>query len=102
MAIGIQPTWASLNQQLTGFATSDRNTCRDILNWFATIQNLGVAGLQAMAMDAGGTAQDGTNLFNAANYLQTHASVFFGLAAQTPAFNFDNELGVVQGAYGGQ
>jgi hypothetical protein len=95
MAIGFQASLSEggLNQSLGGIAVSMRDACQDALEFFANVNNLGTAGLEALGFNS----TDATNFFNAANYLQTMATVYYGTAAQTPAFNFDSALAAARG-----
>ena len=94
MAIGngVNVTETSANATLGQLAINLRNDAASIINWFGTVNALGVAGLVAL----GFTANDAANYFTACNELQTIAQVYYGTAAQTPAFNFDNALAPVR------
>jgi len=95
MSVGYQAqnTVNGLNASLGQIAVNLRNDCQIALNFFENVNALGVAGLQGI----GFSAADAQAFFNAANYLQTVAQVYFGTAAQTPAFNFDTALAAARG-----
>lgn len=90
MPIGNQVTAQTVNSMLTSLSTELRNTMdqiRDLSEW-ANGQGTGLATLEGI----GFSATDAQTALNMINYLNTVAAVYYGTAAQTPAFNFDNEL----------
>ena len=95
MAIGgtASLTEAGLNGQLGNVAVTLRNACQQAVNFFEGVNGLGAAGLEAL----GFAAADATAFLAAANYMQTVGAVYYGTAAQTPAFNFDNALAAARG-----
>jgi len=94
VTVGIQVTQASVNAQIGSLALQMRNACRAGVEFQEWILTLGASGLEAL----GFSSADATTALNMASYLNTMGAVFFGTAAQTPAFNFDNALA---GLYGG-
>lgn len=100
MAIGYggQASVQGLNNQLGAIAVAIRNDLTAAQRLFEFVNGAGVAGLEAI----GFTTADATNFFNACNYLATVSGVYFGTSAQTPAFDFDDELSRTLGVLGGQ
>jgi len=88
MAVGNPVNPGLVNQQLGQVVANLRNACTAARNFQNQITGLGTAGLVA----GGFTSDDATAMVDAANYANTIAAVFFGTAAQTPAFDFDTEL----------
>lgn len=84
-----------LNAALGQLATGLRNACQAIEPFWALVNSLGTAGLEAAPVSM--SVADATAFFSAANYLQTMAAVYYGTAAQSPAFNFDSALAVARG-----
>jgi hypothetical protein len=97
MAVGAQPTVASLNANLTSAAQQLRNLMQSITNFTVPVQNLGTAGLTAL----GFSAADAATFLQLAGYLSTIAGCYYGTVQQggtggTGAiqFNFNNALSV--------
>jgi len=88
MAIGNQTTYsiASLNAELALVANEMHDANSHAEDFFARINALGTAGLQAIGFD-GPTANA---FFTLANQMQTSAAIWFGNATQGSLFNFDN------------
>jgi hypothetical protein len=86
---------SGLNTQLGSVAVALRDACQDAIQYFQGVNSLGVAGLEAI----GFTAQDATDLFTAANLMQSVALVYYGLATQAAAFNYDNGLSEARGGH---
>ena len=84
---------AGLNGQLGSISITLRNACQQAADFFEGVNALGTSGLQAIGFTAG----DATAFLAAANYMQTVSAVYYGTAAQTPAFNFDNALAAARG-----
>jgi hypothetical protein len=95
MAIGDQPTVASVNQALTSFSSGLRNLCQQIKDEQEEITDMGTAGLIALGFSSG----DAANVVTMFNYMSTIAGVYFGTATQPATFNFDNAL---SGLWGGE
>lgn len=95
MPIGLQVnnSTSQLNTQLGTTAVAIRDACRNAIQFFQGANSLGLAGLEAI----GFTAQDAQDMLNAASHLNTIAQVYYGLATQTPAFNFDDSLAEARG-----
>ena len=86
-------TVAGLNGQLGNIAITLRNSCQQSADFFEGINALGTSGLQGIGFTSG----DATAFFNACNYMQTVSAVYYGTAAQTPAFSFDSALAAARG-----
>jgi hypothetical protein len=86
-------TEAGLNGQLGNIAITLRNACQQAASFFEGVNAIGAGGLEGIGFTTG----DATAFLAAANYMQTVAAVYFGTAAQTPAFNFDNALAAARG-----
>lgn len=86
-------TVAGLNGQLGSVAITLRNACQQAINLFEGVNALGASGLEAL----GFAAADAANFLTAANYMQTVGAVYYGTAAQTPAFDFDSALAAARG-----
>jgi hypothetical protein len=93
MSVGNPVDAGGLNARLGDAAVSVRAAMEQIQSLWSFVQPTGAAGLQALGFSAG----DATAYFNAANYLQTVAGIYFGTAAQPDAFNFDSALALVRG-----
>ena len=86
---------SDVNGPLGVLAVELRDACANILREWSYIETLGVAGLQAAPYNmASGDAQA---MFNAYNYLQTVAGIYYGTASQPTDFNFDQALALVRG-----
>jgi hypothetical protein len=88
MPIGNQATYSttSLNNEIAQVAINFHNAADHAQDFFERINALGVAGLIAIGFDTA-TAD---KFFTLANQMNTAAMVWFGDAAQTPPFNFDD------------
>jgi len=93
MAVGNPVDVGGLNAQLGDAAVSLRSVMEQILTLWAFVQPQGESGLEAL----GFSAADAASYFQAANYLQTVAGLYFGTGAQPSAFNFDSALALVRG-----
>lgn len=93
MAVGQQPTQASINGALTQWALNLRNDCQGIGNFFEYVNGLGLAGLEALGFDS----TDAQTVLTLVSYLNTVAEVYKGTATQASEFDFDNALSVVWG-----
>lgn len=93
MAVGNPTDVGGLNAQLGDAAVTLRAAMEQIQGLWAFVQPTGEAGLEAL----GFSATDATDYFNAANYLQTVAGIYFGTATQATAFDFDSALALVRG-----
>ena|SRR5215467_6712228 len=94
MAIGNtnQLSTSFINTTIGNLAVNWRNSANDVIEFAQIINQEGSSGLQAL----GFTPADATTILNATNHLLTNAQVYFGLAAQTPAFNFDNTTDLIE------
>ena len=94
MAIGNTGSLSTsfINQTIGDLATRHRNLANDEIEFAQILNQQGSAGLQTIGFSAG----EATTLLNAINHLLTNAQVYFGLAAQTPAFNFDNTPDLIE------
>lgn len=90
MSVGNNFTSDTVNQQITGMSVRMRDLMQDIVNLSTNIngQATGIAILEAIGYDS----DDATTAQAAISYLNTVAEVYFGDAAQTPPFNFNQEL----------
>lgn len=97
MAVGFTTnvSTSQVNADLGSVAVQLRDACKRAIEFFQGVNVLGIAGLQSQL---GMTLTDATDLFNQANQMQTVAQVYFGTAAQTPAFNFDAALAEARGS----
>jgi hypothetical protein len=94
MTIGNQASVGSLNSTLSQLALQIRNDMRSVANFFEFLVNSGgTAYLESLDFDS----TDATNFYNAANYMNTIAAVYFGTATQSSEFDFDNELSQLWG-----
>jgi hypothetical protein len=96
MTVGSQNNSLAINGQIGDLINRLWDTCGDILKLQEYVVGQGSAGLQAIGFDS----TDATTVATVVNYLNTVAEIFFGSAAQTPAFNFSNELAPYSGGYG--
>jgi hypothetical protein len=99
MAIGntSQLSITFLNSTIGDLATRYRNLCQDIIEFAQIVNQQGSSGLQGIGFDSASAA----TFLNATGHLLTPAQVYFGLVAQTPAFNFDITPDLIE-ARGGQ
>ncbi len=99
MAIGNTSgqTVASLNGQLGNAAITLRNACAQVIAVAGGANGIGNAGLVTLGFSSG----DATQFITAANHMLTVAQVYYGLAAQASAFNFDQTADLIA-ARGGQ
>jgi hypothetical protein len=81
-----------INATIGDLATRKRNLENDVIEFAQIMNQEGSAGLQTVGFTPG----DATTILNAINHLLTNAQVYFGLAAQTPAFNFDNTPDLIE------
>jgi hypothetical protein len=90
MSVGNNFTSDTVNQQITGLSLRMRDLMQDVANLSSNIngQGTGLAVLEAIGYDS----DDATTAQGAISYLNTMAEVYFVDAAQTPPFNFDQEL----------
>lgn len=103
MAVGNQANAASINQQLTNFATQMRSVMDAVSDLSTEInsQGDGLAALEAIGFGSAsnpanpGSISDAQYALNMLGYLNTVAQVYFGEAAQPSAFNFNNALSVL-------
>jgi hypothetical protein len=88
MAIGNQLTYStsSLNAELAEIAQEMQDAHRKAREFFERINAFGINGLEGI----GFAVDDANNFMQTANYLNTDALIYYGQAAQTPAFNFDD------------
>lgn len=93
MAVGNPVDVGGLNAQLGDAAVSLRSVMEQILTLWAFVQPQGESGLEAL----GFSAADAASYFQAANYMQTVAGIYFGTATQPADFNFDSALALVRG-----
>jgi hypothetical protein len=82
-----------LNAQLGDAAVSLRAAMEQVLKLWSFVQPTGAAGLETI----GFSSDDATAYFNAANYMQTVAGIYFGTATQGSEFDFDSALALVRG-----
>ncbi len=103
MPVGATIGSDQVNNVITALAVRLRDTCRQIsdLNLAVNGQGAGLAYLTSIGYS--GTANpanpggisDAALALSVISYLNTVASVYFGTAAQTPAYNFDQQLSEV-------
>jgi hypothetical protein len=100
MAVGLQGNNATMDQALTSLAVQLRNTMYSISNLNSWINGQG-NGSTVLADLGYSTVPSSTNpggvsdaqfASSMLSYLNTMAAVYNGTAAQTPAFNFNQEL----------
>lgn len=94
MTAGNQATTGSINNTLTQYSITLRDTCQNILNLQEFITTIGLPGLEAL----GYSSADASTVVTMTSYLNTIAQVFNGTAAQPSQFNFGNAL---SGLYAG-
>lgn len=101
MPIGAQTSIDTVNFTLTRLAVGLRDQCLAMLNFGEFINDLGLTGLGALGYGTAGNPSnpggisDAQYVLNLVGYMTTVAQVEQGLAAQTPAFDFDNALSVL-------
>jgi hypothetical protein len=90
MTVGNQLTVTTVNSAITNLSVQTRILMTAISNLSVNVngQGGGLALLEAI----GYASADATSALAAISYLNTVAGVYFGTAAQTPAFNFNQEL----------
>lgn len=93
MSIGYEGS--DVNAPLGANAVALRDVCENILKYWSYVAKLGVTGLEAAPYNM--SASDAQALYNAGNYMQTVAQVYFGTASQATNFNFDDALALVRG-----
>lgn len=93
MPIGFQGS--DVNAPLGTLAAQLRATADAIRREFSYVAKLGVAGLEAAPYSM--APADAQALFDAYNYLNTIASIYYGQATQATAFDFDDALALVRG-----
>lgn len=93
MPVGNPVDTGGLNARLGDAAVTLRAAMEEIQSLWSFVQPTGTAGLEAI----GFSADDAAAYFNAANYMQTVAGLYFGTAAQPDAFSFDSALAQVRG-----
>jgi tetrahydromethanopterin S-methyltransferase subunit F len=88
MAIGNQTTYsmASLNAELADVAKTVEDAHLKAQEFFGRINALGVSGLTTI----GFVGTDAQAFFDTANYLNTDARVYFGIATVASPFNFSD------------
>jgi len=91
VAVGTQPSVASMDQNLTNAAVQLRNVLQTISNLSNEIngQGTGLATLEAIGYSSG----DATTVLNMLSYMNTIAGVYYGTATQGTDFNFNQALG---------
>jgi hypothetical protein len=90
MTVGQQISKAIIDTQITNLSLNMRSLMYQITNLSQNVtgQGAGLATLEAAGYDSG----DAAGALAAISYLNTIASVYFGTAAQTPEFDFNQEL----------
>jgi len=88
MAVGFQFDQDRANQDLGALAVQLRDLMVRISSYHQKVTGLGHAGQMSLGFDDA-TA---TELQLKADQLYTVAAIYYGLATQTPAFNFDDAL----------
>jgi hypothetical protein len=88
MSIGSQTSTGNVNSSLTQLALNLRGVTAEILQQWAYLNKLGLAGLQAL----GFTAADAQAVLDAVNHMATVAQVYRGTATQGSLFNFEDSL----------
>jgi hypothetical protein len=94
MVVGNQASVGSINNTLTQYALSLRDTCQNIINFQEFITTTGVAGLETIGFES----TDAASVVTMASYMNTIAEVFNGDATQSAEFDFSNAL---SGLYAG-
>jgi len=97
MAAGQPATIELINGQLTQNAVRLHALMSQVSDLHLQVTKLGPAGLQAL----GASATDAADIQAAWDQISTLAAVYFGTAAQTPAYNFDDALAHVRGGITG-
>ena len=100
MAVGTALTSATINQNLSLLSVQLRDLMQQLANLSTGIngQGNGLAVLEAAGFSSAANAanpggvSDAQLALSMISYLNTVAGVYFGTAAQTPAFNFNQEL----------
>ena len=92
-SIGYEGT--DVNAPLGILAVQLRDACRQILQEWSYVNRLGVAGLEAAPYSMDSVSAQA--LFDAYNYLQTVANIYYGTAAQPDPFDFDDALALIRG-----
>ena len=95
MPIGYTPDLTAINTMIGDAAVGQRDAAARTQRLWSYIQKVGVAGLQADPYNM--TEADAQAWYNMANLLWTPAAVYYGLAAQAEAYNFDDALAKVRG-----
>lgn len=103
MPVGAPMGSSHMDNILTSLAIQLRDVCRDISNLNLSVngQAQGLAYLQEIGYSNTsnpanpGSVSDAALALSIISYLNTVAAVYFGAAAQTPAFNFDQQLSEV-------
>ena len=98
--VGNQTTTGTINNQISGYAAQLRNIMYLISNLNKQVngQGNGLAMVEAIGYSSAANASnpggisDAQYALNMIGYLNTMAAIYYGTAAQSPAFNFDNEL----------
>jgi hypothetical protein len=100
MSVGQQADKSTIDQQITAYSVALRNACQAITNLSVQVngqgsgltylENIGYSNT-ANSENPGGIS-DAQLAENLISYLNTVAALYFGTAAQTPAFNFNQEL----------
>ena len=100
MGVGLQGNNATVDNQLTNISVGLRSVMTQITNlstWIngqgdgmTVLENLGYS--TAPSLTNPGGVSDAQMASNMIAYLNTVAGVYNGTAAQTPAFNFNQEL----------
>lgn len=85
-------TQSSINTTIGDLAMRWHDLATDTLAAFGTLNQYGAAGLQNFGFDT----QDAIDVFNAANYMQTIAQIWFGTATQVTDFDFDTQAVVTR------
>jgi hypothetical protein len=100
MPVGSQANTDTINSRISQFATQMRDLMQQVVNLSMSVngQNAGLAYLESVGFSSTansanpGGVSDAQYALNMINYMNTVASVYFGGAAQTPPFNFNQEL----------
>jgi|SRR5882724_5080859 len=103
MPVGATIGSDQVNNIITALAVNLRDACRHIsnLNLAVNGQGGGLAYLQSVGYGNTpnpanpGSVSDAALALSVISYLNTVAGVYFGTAAQTPAYNFDQQLSEV-------
>ena len=103
MPVGAVIGSGQVDNIITALAVRLRDTCRAISNLDRAVngQGAGLAYLQSVGYSGTanpanpGGVSDAALALSVISYLNTVASVYLGTAAQTPAYNFDQQLSMV-------